>query len=96
MNPRKILPQLEAEIIRPAKKIIFLWGPRQTGKSTILNHLRQKHGGAYFNFDDLNDQKLFVPELEKLKSVIDQKIMARTRVSFLLMKSKICRKAPNL
>jgi len=73
MKPRKILSQLEAEIIRPAKKIIFLWGPRQTGKSTLLNHLRQKHGGAYFNFDDLNDQKLFAPDLEKLKSVIAQK-----------------------
>lgn len=73
MNPRKIVSQLEDEIAHPAKKIIFLWGPRQTGKSTILNYLRQKHGGAYFNFDDLNDQKLFVPELEKLKSVIAQK-----------------------
>lgn len=73
MKPRKIVSQLEAEISNPSKKIIFLWGPRQTGKSTILNHLRQKHGGAYFNFDDLNDQKLFVPELEKLKSVITQK-----------------------
>ncbi len=73
MKPRKLIPQLEAEIDRPEKKIIFLWGPRQTGKSTILNYLRQKYGGGYFNFDDLNDQRLFVPELAKLQSAISQK-----------------------
>ena len=73
IKPRKLISQLEAEIAKPTKKIIFLWGPRQTGKSTILNYLRQKFGGSYFNFDDLNDQKLFVPELAKLQSSIEQK-----------------------
>lgn len=70
MKPRRLTPQLEKSIEKPTKKIIFLWGARQTGKSTILNHLYQKYGGSYFNFDDLDDQRLFTPELGKLESNI--------------------------
>lgn len=70
MKPRKLIGQLEKSIEKPTKKIIFLWGARQTGKSTILNHLYRKYGGSYFNFDDLDDQRLFVPELGKLESNI--------------------------
>lgn len=70
MKPRKLILQLEESIEKPIKKTIFLWGARQTGKSTILNHLYQKYGGSYFNFDDLDDQRLFVTELGKLESNI--------------------------
>ena len=77
MIKRKLLTDLEKVISRPAKKIVFLWGPRQTGKSTILNELRQKFGGACFNFDDLNDQKLFVPERTKLLSSIKLRAAGR-------------------
>lgn len=77
MINRKLLSDLEKTLIKPTKKIVFLWGPRQTGKSTILNELRQKFGGAYFNFDDLNDQKLFVPERTKLLSAIKLRATGR-------------------
>lgn len=70
MRPRKITEQLEKAIEKPVKKVIFLWGARQVGKSTILNHLYQKYGGSWFNFDDLEDQRLFVPELSKLEASI--------------------------
>lgn len=70
MKPRKITPILERKLLHPDKKILFLWGPRQIGKSTLLNHFYQKYGGSYFTFDDLTDQKLFIPVLDKLKSVI--------------------------
>ncbi len=62
--------QIEESINKPNKKIIFLWGTRQTGKSTILNYLYEKYGGSYFNFDNLDDQRLFSPELAKLESSI--------------------------
>ncbi len=72
MKKRKILEQIEAGFSKTAdKQIIFIWGPRQIGKSTILNYLREKYGGAYFNFDDLDDQKLFTPSLLKLKQLIE-------------------------
>ncbi len=70
MKPRKITAQLEGVIEKPIKKIIFLWGARQTGKSTILDYLHRKYGGSYFDFDDLEDRRLFVPELSKLESNI--------------------------
>ncbi len=52
---------------------MFLWGSRQTGKSTILNHLYKNMGGSYFNFDNIEDQRLFIPELTKLTSSIQFK-----------------------
>lgn len=67
------MPLLEKKLLKPDKKILFLWGPRQIGKSTILNYFYQKYGGAYFNFDDLEDQRLFIPELSKLKSVLEER-----------------------
>ncbi len=73
MKPRKIIPQLRKAIKRADKKIIFLWGARQTGKSTILNSLYQELGGSYFNFENLDDQRLFIPELVKLEDSIKSK-----------------------
>lgn len=67
---RKILIQLETFLQASDKPAVFLWGPRQTGKSTILQTLRQHHGGAYFNFDDLTDRRIFIADLRSLKSAI--------------------------
>ncbi len=33
-------------------KVILLYGARQTGKTTLVKHLLEKHGGAYFNADE--------------------------------------------
>ena len=70
MKPRKLISLIEKAIATPAKKIIFIWGTRQTGKSTILNYLKDKYHGSYFNFDNHEDQRLFIPELSKLESSI--------------------------
>lgn len=70
MKARKIQLQIEKYLDAPDKKVVFLWGPRQTGKSTILAALREKFGGAYFNFDDLTDRKLWIPEMQSLRSAI--------------------------
>lgn len=70
MKPRKITGIIEKALTNPDKRIVFLWGPRQIGKSTILNHFYQKFGGSYFTFDDLQDRRLFVPEIEKLTSIL--------------------------
>lgn len=78
MKPRKIVSVLERELLETKKRIIFLWGPRQVGKSTVLNHLYQKFGGCYFNFDDLLDQRLFVPELASLKMVLNERTNNKT------------------
>lgn len=39
------------------KKMVFLGGPRQTGKTTLGKHLLESIRGRYFNFDDDLDRK---------------------------------------
>lgn len=56
---------------KPNKKVVFLWGPRRVGKSTILNELFKQKGGAYFNFDDIADQNALKPDLNYIKQVIN-------------------------
>jgi len=73
MLPRKIALLIEKKLVFPDKRIFFLWGPRQIGKSTLLNYFYEKCGGSFFTFDDLSDQKLFVPDLIKLKSVLSER-----------------------
>ncbi len=73
MKPRDLVCQLEMAIKKPEKKIIFLWGARQTGKSTILNFLHHEFGGSSFNFENLDDQRLFVPSLKTLETSIFSK-----------------------
>lgn len=70
IKPRKIGMQISKYLKQPDKQVIFLWGPRQTGKSTILQKLRDEFGGAYFNFDDLADRRLWVPDMRSLRSAI--------------------------
>jgi predicted AAA+ superfamily ATPase len=33
-------------------RVVILNGPRQSGKTTLLRHLRERHGGTLFNLDD--------------------------------------------
>lgn len=70
IRKRKVGVQMRNYLINPDKPITFLWGPRQTGKSTIIGQLREEFGGAYFNFDDAADRRLWVPELATLRSAI--------------------------
>jgi len=70
MKPRTLTTQLEKAIENREKKVIFLWGARQTGKSTILKFLFQKYGGSFFNFENLDDQRLFTPSLKNLEANI--------------------------
>jgi len=57
---RYLLPFVKADL---AKKMVFLGGPRQVGKTTLAKDL-VKTGlrGAYFNWDRLADQKAILNE----------------------------------
>ena len=48
------------------RKILFIWGPRRSGKTTVLNKIAASLGERVFNFDFVSDQELFVPDEEKL------------------------------
>ncbi|TSC86391.1 MAG: Uncharacterized protein G01um101416_664 [Microgenomates group bacterium Gr01-1014_16] len=48
------------------RKVLFIWGPRRSGKTTLLNKLGQETGARVFNFDFVNDREVFSPRREKL------------------------------
>ena len=55
--PRKIEEKLDKWMGR--REIILIKGPRQSGKTTLLLHLREKHGGEYVTLEDTDMLKAF-------------------------------------
>ncbi|MEM3503547.1 MAG: ATP-binding protein [Nitrososphaeria archaeon] len=48
--PRKIEEKLDQWIDR--REVLIIRGPRQSGKTTLLLHLKEKYGGSYVTFED--------------------------------------------
>jgi len=55
------------------KKILFIWGPRRSGKTTILESLAEKLELKVFNFDSESDREKFKPRDDVLSKLIDDK-----------------------
>lgn len=77
---RYIHREIEHVVLKTSKafKIVFLGGPRQVGKTTLLKKLSEKNGRSYISLDNLNqrhlaknDPALFVQQLE-LPVIIDE------------------------
>lgn len=47
-------------------KTFYIWGPRRSGKTTILRELSKKLGVRVFNFDFSSDHNLFAPDRDTL------------------------------
>ena len=57
-------------------KMLFIWGPRRSGKTTLLKKIAREQGVPIFNFDLLTDQERFVPRREILQQlVLENKII---------------------
>jgi len=52
--------------------ILFVWGPRRSGKTTLLEKISQEQGVRIFNFDTLTDREKFVPRREVLQNLISE------------------------
>lgn len=69
----EILKQLQKE-----PKIIIIYGPRQSGKTTLIKQLltQTRHSPPIFNGDDIRIQELLVPNLSLLKKAVgDSKLL---------------------
>lgn len=66
---RTIEKQIESYLSSDSKKIFFIWGPRRSGKTTILTELSEKLSVRLFNFDVISDRQLFVPTREALSKI---------------------------
>ncbi|MDP1743687.1 MAG: ATP-binding protein [Candidatus Amesbacteria bacterium] len=67
---------IESDIDRYLKsdetKILFVWGPRRSGKTTIINKLAHKLGVTKYNFDLQSDREKFVPRREILETIVKE------------------------
>lgn len=53
-------------------KTLFVWGPRRSGKTTIINKLAQKLGVTKYNFDLQSDREKFTPRREVLEEIVKE------------------------
>lgn len=50
-------------------KILFIWGPRRAGKTTLISKVSQEQGIPLFNFDFISDREKFQPRREILELI---------------------------
>ena len=73
---RSIETDINKYVFGNDQKILFIWGPRRSGKTTILENLAEKLDLKIFNFDSISDREKFQPRDEiLLKLVKDKKII---------------------
>lgn len=72
MFKRQIEDQVEDYLKGKDYKIFYIWGPRRSGKTTVLKKLAQKIGARVFNFDFSSDQRLFQPSRDTLGRLIKE------------------------
>jgi len=51
-------------------KPLFIWGPRRSGKTTLLERLSKELNVPFFDFDLQTDQESFVPRIEALEQLV--------------------------
>jgi len=66
---RAIQTQIDNYLASKDPKILFMWGPRRSGKTTLLSQVSQKLNVPIFNFDLLSDQQKFSLDLAALKKI---------------------------
>ena len=73
---RTIEKDIEDYLTSDDYEIFFIWGPRRSGKTTLLKQLSEKLSVPVFNFDILSDREPFVRTREALgKLASDHKII---------------------
>lgn len=66
MFKRTIEDKIEEYLKGENYKTFYIWGPRRSGKTTVLREFGQKLGVRVFNFDFSSDHNLFTPDRDTL------------------------------
>ncbi|MDP2684879.1 MAG: AAA family ATPase, partial [bacterium] len=53
-------------------KLLFVWGPRRSGKTTLLNKIAKENKVRIFNFDNQSDAALFISRKEALEQIVKE------------------------
>jgi predicted AAA+ superfamily ATPase len=69
MIQRLVKERIDTYVKGADHKIFFIWGPRRSGKTTLLKGLASEIGIPIFNFDLLSDRELFAPTEEVLSRI---------------------------
>ena len=69
MLQRHVKNLIEDYLKGDSRKILFIWGPRRSGKTTILKDIASKLSVPIFNFDLLSDRELFAPSRDMLEKI---------------------------
>lgn len=69
MIPRAAEKHIQDYIQGDSHKIFFLWGPRRSGKTTLLKQLASEFRYPFYNFDILADFQKFVPDRKPLGQI---------------------------
>lgn len=69
---RTIEAKVENYIKSKENKILFIWGPRRSGKTTLLNKIAKEHKVRIFNFDNQSDADLFISRKEVLEQIVKE------------------------
>jgi hypothetical protein len=72
MLQRHVEKLIEDYIKVEGHKIFFIWGPRRSGKTTILKDIASKLSVPVFNFDLLSDRELFTPVRDTLEKIASE------------------------
>lgn len=76
MFKRAVEEKIKEYLSGGSHKILFIWGPRRSGKTTLLKKLSAKFRVPIFNFDVLSDREKFLPDREILRQlVLEHKII---------------------
>ena len=72
MYKRKIEEDIDKYLHSDRKKILFDWGPRRSGKTTVIDKLAAKLKVTKYNFDLHSDREKFAPRREILEAIVKE------------------------
>src|SRR3989344_1885708 len=72
MLKRAIEDKIDQYLNGESYKILFVWGPRRSGKTTLLNKLVAELKVTKYNFDLESDRERFAPRREVLEKIIKE------------------------
>lgn len=76
MLKRAIETQIDHYLKGDSHKIFFVWGPRRSGKTTLLKKISASLLVPIFNFDLESDAEKFIPRREALEKIVsEQKVI---------------------
>ena len=72
MLKRAIEEDINKYLKSEEKKVLFVWGPRRSGKTMLINKLAGELGVKKYNFDLESDREKFAPRREVLEGIVKE------------------------